>query len=369
MRKTYKYKAKVNKKTHSNAMGWLSLCQKLYNTCIEQRRWLYNHRKQSLSAYYQSNQLKALKAEFPEFKKVGSQVLQDVTDRVGKAYKLFYSNLKASNGLAGLPRFKSFDRYKSFTLKQTGWTLKGRYLTIKNVGVFKLHMSREIEGDIKTVTVKRCVDGWYVLFSCDNVPLPEYKPFEKDDVGIDVGISSFLTDSEGNKVKSPNYFRNSESLLRKKQRKLARRKKGSERRKAARKLVAKQHQKVQRQRKDFLFKTAKQYIDKYGVIVIEKLKIKNMVRNHCLAKSISDAGWGIFKEVLRFKAEEAGRVVIEVNPQYTSQDCSRCGNRVQKDLSVRVHECSECGLVIDRDHNAAINIKNSAVGQTVCALT
>lgn len=368
MRKTYKYKAKISKETRSNAMSWLSLCQKIYNACIEQRRWLYSHRKQSLSSYDQSNQLKELKAEFPEFKKVGSQVLQDVTDRVGKAYKLFYSNLKASNGLAGLPRFKSYERYKSFTLKQTGWSLKGRYLTIKNIGVFKLYMSRDIQGDIKTVTVKQCVDGWYVVFSCDNVPLPGYTPFEKDAVGLDVGISSFVTDSEGNKVDNPKYFRNAEKTLRIKQRKLSRIKKGSNRRKSARTLVAKQHQKTQRQRNDFIFKTANHYIKEYGLIVIEKLKIKNMVKNHCLAKSISDSGWGIFKEVLRFKAEEAGRVVVEVNPQYTSQDCSNCGDRVKKELSERIHSCTQCGLVLDRDHNAAINILNRA-GQTLKALT
>lgn len=369
MRKTYKFKAKINKQTETNAIKWLNMCCQIYNICIEQRRWLFSHRKQSISTYDQSNQLKELKAEYPIFKTVGSQVLQDVTDRVGKAYKLFYSNIKSKNGLAGLPRFKSSKRYKSFTLKQTGWKLHGKYLEIKHVGVFKLHKSREILGDIKTVTIKKCIDGWHVLLSCDNVEKPKYTQFKKDAVGLDVGISSFVTDSEGNKVNNPSFFKKSQSKLRKKQRKLSRRKKGSNQRNKARIQVAKSHQKIQRQRNDFIFKTVKNYVKEYGLIAIEKLKIKNMVKNHCLAKSILDADWYKFKQILIFKAEEAGRQLVEVKPHGTSQNCSSCGVKVEKDLTVRVHECDNCGLRIDRDHNAAINILKSAVGQTACVLT
>ena len=370
MRKTFIYKAKISKTTENNALNWLCLCRTLYNVCLEQRKIIWKKDRKLISGYDQANQLPDLKQEFPEFKDVSSVALQDVTERVQKSYSLFYSNLKSNPNRAGLPRFRGKDRYNSFTLKKTGWKLDGRYLHIKNVGVFKLFLSRPIKGDIKTVTVKRdsCGD-WFVSFNCSDVPLPEYKTFEKDAVGLDVGISSFLTDSEGNKVENPKFFRSTEVKFRKKQRKLSRRKKGSPNRARAKKLVAKQHRKVKRQRLDFLFKTAKKYIDKHALIVVENLKVSNMLKNNNLAKSISDASWNKFKEILIFKAEEAGRLIELVNPAYTSQDCSRCGNRVKKELSERIHDCKACGLVLDRDHNAAINILKSAVGQTVCKLT
>jgi putative transposase len=370
MRKTFIYKAKISKATEQNALNWLYLCRTLYNVCLEQRKIIWKRDRKCISGYDQANQLPELKQEFPEFKSVSSHTLQDVTERVQKAYGLFYSNLKSNPKTAGLPRFRSKDRYDSFTLKKNGWSLDGRYLHIKNVGTFKLFLSRPIEGDIKTITIKKdsCGD-WFVSFSCKDVASPEYKPFEKDAVGLDVGISSFLTDSEGNQVDNPKFFRSAEVKLRKKQRKLSRRKKGSVNRNKAKKLAAKQHRKVKRQRLDFLFKTAKKYVEKYALIAIEKLKISSMLKNNTLAKSISDASWSKFKEILIFKAEEAGRLVELVNPAYTSQDCSGCGKRVKKELSERTHDCKSCGLILDRDHNAAINILKSAVGQIACKLT
>jgi len=370
MRKTFVYKAKISKTTEHNALNWLYLCRTLYNLCLEQRKMIWQRDRKSIHCYAQQKDLTELKQEFPEFKKVSCGTLQEVTERVQRSYDLFYSNLKSNPKSAGLPRFRGRDRYDSFTLKNTGWKLDGRYLKIKNVGTFKLFLSRPIEGDIKQITVKRdsCGD-WFVFFSCNNVPKPEYKQFQKDSVGIDVGISSFLTDSEGNKVSNPRFFVNSQKASRRKNRKLSRRKKGSANRIKAKKLVAKQHRKVKRQRLDFLFKTAKKYIDKYALIVIENIKISNMLKNKCLSKSILDSSWFKFKEILIFKAEEAGRLVELVNPAYTSQDCSRCGTRIKKDLSERIHDCKSCGLVLDRDHNAAINILKSAVGQTACKLT
>jgi len=370
MRKTYAFKAKLSKTTEAKALGWLSLCQKVYNICIEQRRFIWGQRKKSISAYDQSNQLPDLKKEFPEFKNVGSQVLQNVTERVGNSYKLFFSNLKAKNGLAGKPKYKSLSRYKSFTLKDSGWKLDGKHLHIKNIGIFKLYKSREILGDIKQITIKRdnCGD-WFVFFSCDNVPKPEYVDFEKDYVGLDVGISSFLTDSEGNKVANPRFFVNSQKKLRIKQRKLSRRKKGSACRSKAKRQITKQHRKIARQRLDFLFKTARIYVEKHDLIAVENLKVSNMVKNHNLAKHINDAGWYTFKQILKFKCEEFERLFVEVNPKNTSQMCSGCDNIVKKDLSVRVHNCQNCGLRLDRDHNAAINILKGALGQSVRALT
>ncbi len=369
MKKTYKYRLLGNKPTFGKAEEWLLLCQRLYNIVLEQRISIYRQNKGSISCYSQINQLPELRTSFPEYREVGSQVLQDVVERLDKAYKAFFRRVKNGNSKVGFPRFRGRDRYDSFTLKQTGWKLDGRCLTIRNVGRFKLRLSRSIEGDIKTVTIRKEATGkWYVCFSCDKVPEHKLEPSDKA-IGIDVGIKSFCVDSDGNKVDSPAYFRHSERILKVRQRVLSKRVKGSHGRYKARILVAKSHEKVTNQRNDFLHKLANHYVVNYGVICVEDLNIKGMVRNHNLAKSISDASWGKFFELLNYKAEEAGREVIKA-PRFepTSKMCSACGAINQElKLSDRQWVCKSCGVLHDRDYNAAKNIR--AVGQTVQELT
>ena len=356
MRKTYLYRAKINKQTKTNCEQWLDLCRRLYNQSLEQRIKAYKEEGKSISVYKQMSQLPELKKTFPEFKIVGSQCLQDVLCRLDKAYKSFFQRVKQRNGKAGFPRFKSKNRYDSFTLKQAGWQLEGRYLYIKNVGRFKLFLSRPVEGNIKTVTICRSSTGkWFVSFSCDNVPVKEV-PASNQEIGIDVGIKHFIVDSQGNSVENPKYFRQSEKLLRRRQRSLCRKKKGSNRRSKARLLVAKAHEKVSEQRKDFLHKVANHYINNFQTIFVEDLNIKNMVKNRHLSKSISDSSWGIFFNFLTYKAAEADRTVIKVPPHNTSQICYGCGEKVPKSLSVRLHRCPFCELVLDRDLNASLNI-------------
>lgn len=356
MRKGYLYRAKINKTTEANCNRWLDICRRLYNLALEQRISVYRQYKKSISVYEQMRQLPQLKAEFPEFKDVGSQVLQDVLQRLDKAFISFFNRLKERKGKAGFPRFKGRNRYDSFMLKQAGWRLEGRFLYIKNVGRFKLFLSRPIEGDIKTITVRRSSSGkWFVAFSCDNVPIRKY-PQIWAYVGIDMGIDSFCVDSRERRIKNPEYLRQSERLLRRRQRSLGRRRKGSNRRNKARILVAKTHEKVSNQRKDFLHKVSNYYIWFFKFIYIEELNIKGMVKNRYLAKSISDVSWGMFVEFLMYKAEEAGRQIISVPSKDTSQRCSCCGEIVPKSLYVRVHNCPYCGLVLDRDLNASFNI-------------
>lgn len=366
MKRTFKYKAKISKETETNALSWISLCCALYNSVLEQRRNMYRQYRKSVSCYDQMKQLPDLKKELPEFKQVGSQVLQDVVERCDKAFKAFFRRLKTGEK-AGFPRFRSFHRYDSFTLKQSGWKLDGRNLHIANVGRFKLFLSRPIEGTIKTVTIIRSTTGeWFVSFSCDDV---SEKPLPKTgkEVGLDVGLNHFIVDSDSKFIDNPKFLRKSEKKLRIVQRKLSRCKKGSNRRKKIKIQVAKKHEKVKNQRVDFLHKTANYYIENYDMICIEDLKIKNMIRNRHLAKSISDASWGTLGSMLVYKAESAGRTVSKVNPYRTSVNCSLCGMPVQKSLSVRVHQCPHCGLILDRDLNASLNIL--AVGQTVQAST
>lgn len=361
MRKTFKYKANINRETAAAAERWLYTCRTLYNLCLEQRISAYRQHRASLSANTQKKQLPELKAAYPEFSEVGSQCLQDVVERLDRAYKAFFQRIRLGNGKAGFPRFRGRDRYDSFTLKQTGWRLEGRYLYVAGIGRFKLFLSRPIEGEIKTVTLRKAsTEDWFVSFSCDNVTPKQYPEADRA-IGIDVGIKSFCVDSDGNVVANPQYFRRSERLLRRRQRSLARKVKGSNRRKKARILVAKAHEKTANQRKDFLHKTADSYIERYSDIHVEDLNIKGMVQNRHLAKSIADSSWGLFFNYLAYKAEEAGRTVVKAVPNGTSQLCSCCGEKVPKTLAVRVHRCSHCGLVLDRDHNAALNILKRGV--------
>jgi len=353
MKKTFKYRIKANRKTIQNAEKWLWLCRSLYNNFLEERIRAYKKQGKSISCYTQMRKLPSLKRKFPEYKKVNSQTLQDVVQRLDRAYQNFFRRIK--NGeKPGFPRFKGENRYDSFTLKQTGYRLQGRHLFIKNIGRFKIFLSRPIEGDIKTVTIQKNSSGrWYASFSCDNVssrPLPR----TGKSIGIDVGCRSFLTTSNGEEIENPRFLQRAQNLLIKRQRKLSHKKKGSNRRNKMRILVAKAHEKVFNQRRDFHFKVAKKLLEANDAVFIEDMNHFKSYR--ALNRSMRDVAWFNFFNILVFKAAEAGKQVIKVPAKNTSQICSGCGRMVPKDLSVHTHSCPFCGLVIDRDINAARNI-------------
>jgi putative transposase len=353
MKKTFKYRIGANKDTFARAQKVLELCRTLYNLCLDQRKQSWKSYQKSISKNNQIKQLPDLKNGSPEFKQVPSQTLQDVVERVDKAFLGFFRRIK-SGEKPGYPRFKGFDRYDSWTLKQAGWKLKDKYLTIQKIGKFNIKLSRPIEGTIKTVTIRKTLSGkWYVCFSCDNVPT---KPLPKTNkqIGIDVGCESFLTDSNARKIDNPRFFKKSQDILTMRQQKLSCKKKGSNRRKKAKILVAKIYEKILNQRKDFHFKTANQLLKENDVVCIEKLNSWNTWRG--LNRSMRDVAWFNFFSILKAKAEEAGRQIVEVPARGTSQICSRCGKEVPKDLSVRIHNCPFCHLVIDRDYNSALNI-------------
>lgn len=356
MKKVFQYKAKINKTTEANAVRWLDLCCDLYNTCLEQRIDIWKRYKKHTHWVNQVNELPNLKKELIEYKEVGSQVLVDAVRRVDRAFQNFFRRVKSGSKVPGYPRFKGKKKYDSFTLGiKAGWSLKGKYLTINKVGVFKLFLSRPIEGNIKTVTIRRKRSGdWFVCFCCDNVKERDFPPTVLA-VGVDVGIKVFLAKSNGEVVENPKFLRKAEVKLCKQQQRLSRRSKGSVRQAKARKQVARTYEKVSNQRKDFINKLVLKLVSHYQFICVEKLKISNLIRNKSLSKSIADASWGIFLNRLVVAAEEAKRQVIKVNPTNTSQMCL-CGEIVQKNLSVRVHRCPVCGLTMDRDILAAKNI-------------
>ena len=356
MRKAFLYRLYINKTQSDKLDSLLNIARELYNAALQERRdaWKYQHK--SLNYYDQANELKELRREIPEIAQLNYSATQDMLRRLDKSFKAFFRRVKAGEK-AGFPRFKGYDRFNSITFPTygDGIKIKDNRLYIQNVGLVKIKMHRVLEGEINTVTIKRECGKWYVVFS-DTVEI-EPLPVSDRAVGIDVGLESFAVTSDGEYIENPRYLRGAEAILRVSQRSVSRKKKGGSNRRKAVKLLAKNHLKVKRQRADFAHKVADNLVKNYGRIAVEDLRIKNMVRNHHLARSISDAGWGQFVNILSYKAEYAGREFVQVNPNGTSQICSGCGSTVQKSLSTRIHNCPTCGLSLNRDFNAALNIK------------
>ncbi|NER49996.1 MAG: transposase, partial [Symploca sp. SIO1A3] len=318
--------------------------------------------------YSQKKTLPQLKKDRPWYKDIYSQVLQDVVKRVKLTFERFLKG--DSNGTrSGRPRFKPLSRYRTFTYPQAKQDcLQGKKINLPKLGKIKVIVHRPIpEGfTIKTVSISKKADGFYVTLSLEDNTVPEIKTDinPQSITGIDVGLKDFLTTSNNETVSIPQHYRKAQKRLRLIQKKVARRQKGGNRRLKGIKLLAKQHKKVADKRKDFHFKTANQLLSKYDVIAHEKLNIKGLARTK-LAKSVLDAGWSNFLSILTNKAEKAGLLVVPVSARNTTQDCSSCGEKVPKKLHVRWHNCPHCGCSLDRDHNAALNIKNRAVGHPV----
>jgi putative transposase len=362
LRKTFKYKVQPTPEQERELERVLLLCRQLYNTALEQRISAWQRRHISVSRYQQEAELKDIRAEFPEYAAVHSHVLQDVLARLDKTYQAFFRRVQQGEK-AGFPRFKGRERYHSFTYKEfgNGARLDNRYLVLSKIGRVAVRWSRPLAGTPKTVTISREADGWYVAISCAEVPVRPL-PLTGQETGIDLGLESFATLADGSQIANPRIFRVAELNLKRAQRRVSRRKKGSHRRHKAAELLARAHLRVRRVRADFHHKTALALVRQYDTLSHEDLQTANMLKNHHLAKSIGDAGWSAFLSILSCKAADAGKTVVAVPPAYTSQACSGCGVLVHKGLSVRWHECPECGTSLQRDHNAALNILR--VGQS-----
>jgi putative transposase len=361
MRKSFVYRLYPNKEQNSKLSKVLDTARDVYNSALTERKYAYRSQHKSLNYYDQASELKELRQSIPEVAQLNCSATQDMLRRLDKTFKSFYS------GNTGFPRFKSRNRFNSITYPTygDGIKIKNDRLYILNVGLIKIRMHRLLDGDIRTVTIKQDCDKWYVCFS--NVVGIQPLPKSDKELGIDMGIESFAITSDNEFIESPHYLKKSLRKLRVAQRKVSRKKRGSKNRKKAVKLLARQHLKIRNQRKDFAHKLSRKIVNDYGFISVEDLQIRNMVKNHHLAQSISDAGWGMFLNFLSYKAEWAGRTFVKVNPNGTSQSCSRCGNTVPKYLIVRIHSCPYCNLVIHRDLNSAFNILT--LGRSVWDLT
>ncbi len=358
-RKSYTYKLKPAPEQERQLERTLMLCRHIYNAALGERREAWRLRGVSVNYYQQKAELPGIKEAMPEYAEVNSQVSQDVVLRVERAFQAFFRRVKAGE-TAGYPRFQGRHRYHSFTYPQVGEhrcaRLDNGFLVLSKIGRIAVRWSRPLEGTPKTVTISREADGWYAIISCAGVPAQPLPPTGQE-TGIDVGLKVFLITADGETVENPRHERKAEKKLAKAQRRVSRRQQGSKRRGKAVGWLGKAHQTVKRQRRDFHHKTALNLLRLYDTIYLEDVRVANMVRNHHLAKSIADAGWARFRAILEAKAACAGRRVIAVPPAYTSQDCSGCGARIPKSLSVRTHVCTSCGLVLDRDENAARNIQ------------
>lgn len=358
--RTFEYRLYPARQQAALLMACLKETRLLYNEMLERSKANYDAAGKFLFRYDLTAAFKGRGGEH-----VPASTVQTLADRLDKALRRFL-RAKGDGRPCGFPRFKSANQWHSIQLRQheTDFSLAddGKRLKVpaKLGKSIKVKMHRPLVGIPKTAhLVLRADRHWYILIVCET---PEREPAaggqecEHPAIGLDVGLKVFLADSEGNTVANPRCYQKSLRALRRKQRTFSRRTKGSRRRRKAARNVAKTHLKVSRQRRDFLFKTAKPYAEGYARIAVEDLNVAGVVRNHSLARSISDASWNAFLDILTVKAASAGHEVIRVPAHFTSQACSQCGALVQKSLSVRTHLCPHCGYVADRDVNAARNI-------------
>jgi putative transposase len=359
MRKTFNYRLYPNKEQRRLLERQLEECRWLYNHLLAERRDAWEQRQESVRLYDQHSTLPALKAERPSLAGVHSQVVQNVAVRIDLAFKAFFRRCAAGE-TPGYPRFRGRDRYDSLTFPQVPVGCKldteAQRLRIMNVGLVKVVLHRSLEGTPKTATIRRSSTGkWYVSFSCACAE-PSLLPETGQQVGIDVGLKTFATLSTGDAVANPRFFRQEEKALATAHRRLAKVEKGAAERAARRKVVARVYERSTWRRSDFTHQQSRRIVETFDVIAVEDLSVNRMVQNHCLAKSIHDAAWSQFADLLAYKAAWAGRRYVAVNPAYTSQDCSHCGHRQPLSLSDRTYICPCCGVVLDRDFNASLNI-------------
>jgi putative transposase len=351
IRRTFKYRIYPTKRQIELLEWTLERCCELYNAALQERRDAWRINRISVGFNAQSAQLVEIKRERREYAEVYAQVLQDALHRVDKTFKAFFGRVKRGVK-AGFPRFKSRSHYDSFTYPQDGFAFKDGKLRLSKIGKVRIKLHREMEGKVKTCTVKREAGRWYVCFSVEGEAQP--LPVSDESIGIDVGLTTFATLSDGTEIKNPRWYHEAQMKLRRAQHKVARRRKGSLRRHKAVRMLQRIHAHIRNQRADFHHKIARTLVNNYGIIVVEDLNIKGLVKG-MLAKSVSDAGWSAFIAQITYKAESARRDLLKVDPRGTSQRCT-CGRSVPKKLKDRWHECLACGLSVGRDHASALEI-------------
>ncbi|SMC03974.1 putative transposase [Sulfobacillus thermosulfidooxidans DSM 9293] len=347
-----RFRLKPTKEQEQKLFYTFYLCRKLYNQALEERITYYREKGISIRYTDQQNQLPTWKQEHPEYKEVHSQVLQNVLQRLDQAFVNFFEKR------ARFPKFKNKFMFRSITYPQA----RARYFHENQVYLPKIGWVRMMAhqpfdaASVKIINVKFHDGRWDVNLTYGTEAVVSRTEIQNA-VGIDLGVLSLIATSEGEFFENPQWLQKSEGRLKRKQRQLSRKKKGSKNREKAKQKLQCLHDHVANQRKDHLHKISRSLVDRYDLICMEDLPVTGMMKNDRLAKSIANASWGKLATYLEYKAKNAGKHLITVPPHYTSQRCSGgCGTIVKKNLSVRLHQCPTCGLEIDRDVNAAINI-------------
>mgnify|MGYP001566260139 CR=1 FL=1 len=358
MLKVFEYRLRPNGKQEQRLNDLLQATRHMYNHCLEELILHYKETGKHLNRFAQDKRHGV--KEHPDIPAV---VVDKVIARIHRSFENFFRGVKNGERI-GFPRFKSYNRWRSFEFRDATHRIEGSYfLAGRSLGRIRTIVHRHLEGEFKYARIVRRPSGWYVQCVCEVEPSP--LPKNDNAVGLDMGITYLLADSDGVVTENPKWYRSSLKMLAHAQKSLSRKKKGSNRRRKQVGVVARHHERIANRRKDCLHKLSRQYVDSNQTIVVEDLQPSNMVKNHHLAMSIMDASWGMLRNMLAYKAECAGRQFIAVNPRYTSQMCSKCGEYVQKALSVRTHVCPHCGYVANRDVNAARNIKQRGLDEAV----
>jgi putative transposase len=359
---TYKYRLYPTAEQQEKMEGWLEKLRWLYNTALVERRNNWRYRGRLVHGHEQRTNLPALKERSPQFKEVHSQVLQNTLVRLDRAFENFFRRVREGAKKPGYPRLKSRGRYRSFTYPQAAAFRileSGNKIRLSGIGNMKLRYHRQMVGTPKAATVVRYPSGkWYVCISCETFNPPVNDTAQL--TGFDLGLTNYLTSSDGTVMEPLRAMRKAEKQTKRQSRKLSRKAKGSKKREKQRIKRARVHERVANRRRDFLHKVSRHVVAAHDGFAFEKLRVKNMLKNHLLAKAIADAGWATFLDMVAYKAERAGKPFVLVDPRGTTQECSGCGTTVRKELAQRTHQCFGCGLTLSRDHNSAIVVETRA---------
>jgi putative transposase len=361
---SYKYRIYPDKEAEHKLDGALDACRWTYNRLLEEISKSKENGIQ-LRKYDTQNMIPSLKLEKPELRNVYSKVLQMVNHNLWSNIKGLQA-LKKNGRKIGKLRFKGEGWYKTLNYNQSGFKIDqdNSILKLTKIGEIKIKLHRPIDGNIKAVIIKKSGNKWYAVVQVSQKPGQQILNMKS--IGIDLGLNAFAVDSEGHSIENPRFAEKSSNKLKMIQKRLSKTKKGSNNRKKIIMKLDNAHEKINRQRNDFLHKLSRLYVDSYDIICVEDLdvtRLKEKGKSKGLHRNIHDASWSRFLFMLSYKAESAGKKLIKVDPRNTSLRCSCCGSIVKKNLSDRVHECPLCGFVCDRDYNASINILTSGMGR------
>jgi putative transposase len=349
--RTFRFRLKPTKKQAALLSSALALSQELYNAALQERRDAWKCERKGISYYDQTKELTEVRAIRPDVAGLSIDLAREPLRRVDRAYQAFFRRCKAGQK-PGFPRFRSRDRYDS--MATSSFRIEGDRITVCKLGSVRFRAHRELRGLPKHCIIKRLGTKWQVSIVCEQGPIPEKRPV-RTAVGVDVGLSTFATLSDGRQIPNPRWTRHAAQEIAEKNRALARKKRGSRNRQKAKQALRRAHQRIEDRRRNFCHHVSKALVDSYDLIAFEALKIPGMLEGN-LSKSILDAAWATLLWQITYKAEGAGKWAVPVDPRGTTQRCSGCGETVHKTLSNRVHSCPCCGLVLDRDHNASMNI-------------